>query len=754
MNGRNRSSLASHRNENGKLVSGNPIGKAFYQVLQLLHHIGVVKEQSVGNLPKSFAKKTDHLNAFVRPARPDNSIKRQIQATNLAWATDIGRVLLSHYQTTLKNITQTLANSSISKENFLAARQTALQWGKRNFGNKLHSSTLITFGNIISNLNSNHHSRPKSPRQEYTRGKNGSYPAPRHTHNISSTANIPGSTKILFRHGPATIPFMDSETFLSNITSNLDPASNDYQCEVCLPDSNATFASGTHALAYSQAIFLDLGPQADAIFAAKSANEVHSITRKFPINLPTWKKHAHGILWQIFHWKINNVPAFTQRVHNSGGKGFIDHSRDQYWGLGTDGKGNNEYGKSLSAFRDHQTLAQDSPQTPPPIVPIRIQSTHIFKPTPTPRKRTSTPTTSLLPPPPYPYPLTMHTPILADTNSPVITQASSMSCTTPSFSSNEHESRFPDLSMTPSPLPPTPRPRAPKKLLISDPTPNTAVSRDKSETNTANPKPLYSTVVASPLKIRPLLSNGITALRPRTIKRNIIGRRPGPRCSHISPSINNSHQGEFARLISRPNSSSLNKTRSPIPMLMTQGKAAMQTTPSTGQAPRQMTNSPTAPTSGSPANTQHNCPVHQHNSPDHTHSRPHLAKPISRTNNPSVFTAKLKRHENTFHKNWDWRISNTNSQILILGDSNLSRITTSPNNHVSIESFPGAKIAHMKELLTNLEDQPSTEPEYVILSIGINDRENNPVSTSIPNIRKMAAKANQTFPKQLLQSRK
>ena len=68
MNGSNRSSLASHRNENGKLVSGNPIGKAFYQVLQLLHHIGVVKEQSVGNLPKSFAKKrTTLMHLFAPP---------------------------------------------------------------------------------------------------------------------------------------------------------------------------------------------------------------------------------------------------------------------------------------------------------------------------------------------------------------------------------------------------------------------------------------------------------------------------------------------------------------------------------------------------------------------------------------------------------------------------------------------------------------------------------------------------------------
>ena len=55
----------------------------------------------------------------------------------------------------------------------------------------------------------------------------------------------------------------------------------------------------------------------------------------------------------------------------------------------------------------------------------------------------------------------------------------------------------------------------------------------------------------------------------------------------------------------------------------------------------------------------------------------------------------------------------------------------------------------MKEL-TNLEDQPSTESEYVILSIGINDRENIPISRYMPNLRKMAAKANHTFPQAII----
>ena len=68
MNSRNRPSVASQRNNNGEMVSGNPIGKAFDQVLQLLHHIGVVKKQSVGNLPNSYPRKrTTSVHLFDPP---------------------------------------------------------------------------------------------------------------------------------------------------------------------------------------------------------------------------------------------------------------------------------------------------------------------------------------------------------------------------------------------------------------------------------------------------------------------------------------------------------------------------------------------------------------------------------------------------------------------------------------------------------------------------------------------------------------
>ena len=63
-----------------------------------------------------------------------------------------------------------------------------------------------------------------------------------------------------------------------------DPASNSYGCQVCCNNDypNATFMSGTQAIGYSWAIFLDLGSTADAIFAAKTAKEVIHISGVFP----------------------------------------------------------------------------------------------------------------------------------------------------------------------------------------------------------------------------------------------------------------------------------------------------------------------------------------------------------------------------------------------------------------------------------------------------------------------------------------
>ena len=74
--------------------------------------------------------------------------------------------------------------------------------------------------------------------------------------------------------------------------------------------------------------------------------------------------------------------------------------------------------------------------------------------------------------------------------------------------------------------------------------------------------------------------------------------------------------------------------------------------------------------------------------------------------------------------------------MVILGDSNVSKITESRERDIHVESYPGAKIRNLEQM-TDAETD-GTHPKIVILSVGINDRANKPGVTTIPNLRSMA----------------
>ena len=222
--------------------------------------------------------------------------------------------------------------------------------------------------------NSYHSNKPVNSRYQNTkRGKQGSNPAPRHSDNRNSnwasafnkerfpfvTAPIPGSSKVVFRQNREAphkkTPIVNHEQYVGRINNNLDPASNDFLCSICLPGNfySATFASGTHALAYTCATYLDMGKLADAIFSAKTTKEVHDLSRHFPNETSSWQQYAEDVLWEILKWKMANVPAFSNRLSNSGNCKFMNLSFDKFWGKGMDGKGSNQI-KILPTFRDYE----------------------------------------------------------------------------------------------------------------------------------------------------------------------------------------------------------------------------------------------------------------------------------------------------------------------------------------------------------------------------------------------------------------
>jgi hypothetical protein len=84
------------------------------------------------------------------------------------------------------------------------------------------------------------------------------------------------------------------------------------------------------------------------------------------------------------------------------------------------------------------------------------------------------------------------------------------------------------------------------------------------------------------------------------------------------------------------------------------------------------------------------------------------------------------------------------TKIVIMGDSNISRITKSTNPQVTLASYPGAKICNFVEILTNVEP-PNFQVRTLILNVGLNNRTNKD-ETNRGQLKKMISQARRAFP--------
>lgn len=91
----------------------------------------------------------------------------------------------------------------------------------------------------------------------------------------------------------------------------------------------------------------------------------------------------------------------------------------------------------------------------------------------------------------------------------------------------------------------------------------------------------------------------------------------------------------------------------------------------------------------------------------------------------------------------DWRIA-VNKPVVFLGDSNLNRIPPFNNDQIQVESYPGANFYHFFNLL---EMTPVCEDTaMLVLSIGLNNKDQDPQKTSIKQLRKVVNGAKAVFP--------
>jgi len=128
--------------------------------------------------------------------------------------------------------------------------------------------------------------------------------------------------------------------------------------------------------------------------------------------------------------------------------------------------------------------------------------------------------------------------------------------------------------------------------------------------------------------------------------------------------------------------------------------------------------------------------------------RPHAETQAA---NPAVTTnRRLEKHERGNLITEAWKIPKVTKDILVLGTSNLARVSFVNRRDAQVVSYPGLKLYMMTKLLAAFKfgsksTNPGQQPSHVIFSIGINDRNSAP-ATFKTELKKLINEAKRQFP--------
>lgn len=115
---------------------------------------------------------------------------------------------------------------------------------------------------------------------------------------------------------------------------------------------------------------------------------------------------------------------------------------------------------------------------------------------------------------------------------------------------------------------------------------------------------------------------------------------------------------------------------------------------------------------------------------------PSATAPPEKTLTPIYHRAREAR------KIQDW-IFQGNAPILFLGDSYLNRIPPQTQKNIQIDSYPGAKFYHFSKVCEKSAVNPDTK--IVVFSVGVNNRELDPIKPSNKQLRSLYRQAHITF---------
>ena len=124
---------------------------------------------------------------------------------------------------------------------------------------------------------------------------------------------------------------------------------------------------------------------------------------------------------------------------------------------------------------------------------------------------------------------------------------------------------------------------------------------------------------------------------------------------------------------------------------------------------------------------------------------------FSPTRNRVIRFPRLKRDQRGRPDFSSWEIPKINTDVLILGDSNLSRVSWVGQSGAQVLSYPGLKLNTLFRLLKgfrhgNGSPNPGRIPSKIVFSVGINDRDLAAQTNSV-QLRKVVNEALHIFPK-------
>jgi len=473
-----------------------------------------------------------------------------------------------------------------------------------------------------------------------------------------------------------------------------------------------------------------------------------------------WDKVKSQLMFELLGAKFDQVPIFRRQLLGSCDSKLTHPVFNSYWGTGSDGQGDDMFGALLTQLREIQ-LAKTQTKTPPttnapnsqtqPMAQqIKTKPTSTNTPPPqftspkhTARKPTSQKHTTTTPQPlatqnrfqalstniPSQSPSTQHLhksthsiPSTSTTTQILTPPPQSPSKTAPPPKSHQPQSHKPtSISQSPQLHPSTSSSQTTTSTQIIPTTPTTTHSQQSSPSIPTPRKTLH---------LSPPASHSAEEFPPLSPTASVTASASAPTVSYAQKAKTQACAQETQGLSLRPFSRPMGCSPSHIYTLGPISSRPVALSRQVSVTPKRPLESPTHGPLGSPT---HGAQVDK---------RTRNISPKS-TCTDKAHNIRVVPHSSGRYKKM-WQLPVIHKPILVVGDSNLRNITTTPTTDIQIECYPGANFRNITSIVKTYAHLE--KPGKIILSVGINNRRAMPNNSSIPDLKNLISSTVKSFP--------